>query len=107
MVLCKIIEGIRLIDFVLPEFECRLTEIMVEHRTPILVTRQAKNRVITLGLIAIGIEDTWPIKYMLPRRICHLRDTNRKHKTIVHGMMVLCKMIMEAIRLIEFPDKFW
>jgi len=64
--MCKILEGIRLIDYVLPEFLCRLTGIVVEHRTLILVTREAMNSVNTRGLLAIGIEDTWPIKYVLP-----------------------------------------
>jgi len=76
-------------------------QILEEHKTHILVTCQAWYSVITLGLMGIGIEDIWQVKYGPSRRfICRLRDTDREHKTIVHGIMVLCK-IMEDIRLIE------
>jgi len=51
--------------------------------------------------MVIGIEDIWQIKYGPLRRICRLRNTDREHETIVHGIMVLCK-IMEGIRLIEY-----
>jgi len=44
--------------------------------------------------MGIDIENTGPIGYVLPRRFfCRLRKTDREHKTIVHEIIVLRKMI--------------
>jgi len=91
-------EGIRLIEYVLPRQIFRRAKIMVKHRTFIqgirVLCKISEQKIMVWCKIMEGIR---LIEYVLPRQIFRRAKIMVKHRTFIQGIKVLRKMSEEKL----------